>query len=88
MARPGSVPKGLFALLHASQPPSTPLAPMMRAVDDAILKLDGFPLADHTRVPIGKSTVTIDRVVVRIETKNVPARLLEVPGGYRDLDAK
>lgn len=80
-----SIPRGLFAMMTASDPPTMPLAPMMRAVDEALIDTRGFPLGDHAEVPVSNDKVIVDRTVVGIGTKDVPAMLLEVPKGFRDL---
>jgi hypothetical protein len=80
-----SIPRGLFAMMHASEPPTQPLAPMMRAVDEAFLAMRGFPLADRAEVPVSKDTLIVDRAVTGIATRDVPQALLAIPKGYRDL---
>jgi hypothetical protein len=82
-----AIPRGLFAMMYASDPPTLPLAPMMRAVDDALIATRGFPLADHAEVPVSKDTLIVDRMVVDIATKDVPETLLAIPKGYRDVSA-
>ncbi|MGZ8711458.1 MAG: hypothetical protein ACXW28_14650, partial [Thermoanaerobaculia bacterium] len=37
LAEHSSIPRGLFAMMHASETPSSPLAPMMRDVDRALV---------------------------------------------------
>ena len=80
-----AIPRGLFAMMHASTQPTTPLAPMMAAVDEALLATRGFPLADRTEVPVSKDKLIVDRTVTNIAQKDVPQDLLSVPKGYRDL---
>lgn len=83
-----AIPRGLFAMMTASDPPTLPLAPMMRAVDEALINTRGFPLADHAEVPVSKDKVIVDRTVVGIATKDVPEALLAIPKGYRDVTPK
>jgi len=83
-----AIPPGLFAMMHASTPPTQPLAPIMRDVDEAFLETQGFPLADRAEVPVSKSTLIVDRSVVSIAPKEVPAALITIPKGYRDLTPK
>jgi hypothetical protein len=78
-----SIPDGLFAAMHASEPPTSPLAPMMRAVDAALIDVDEFPLVDHAEMPYGKQTLVVDRAVVGIDEREVPKTLLTLPKGYR-----
>jgi hypothetical protein len=74
-----AIPSGLFPMMHASEPATLPLAPIMRAVDEVLIAARGFPLIDHAEVPFAKSTLVIDRVVVEVGPKDVPASLFEVP---------
>jgi hypothetical protein len=78
-----AIPRDLFSMMQASDPPTKPLAPMMRAVDEALLAARGFPLADHAEVPVAKETMIVDRVVAGIVTRDVPQSLLAVPN-YRN----
>ncbi|HKR63728.1 MAG TPA: hypothetical protein VJZ00_08350 [Thermoanaerobaculia bacterium] len=85
LAEHPSIPRGLFAMMHAAETPSSPLAPMMRAVDDALSTVQGFPLLDHSVVPYGNKKMVIERAVVSIAQQNVPAASIAIPAGYRDL---
>jgi hypothetical protein len=79
-----AIPSGLFAMMLASDPISSPLAPMMQSADKALLDLAGFPLAEHAELPFGSKTLVADRTVLRIEKKDVPRALLEVPPAFRE----
>lgn len=79
-----AIPRDLFAMMQASERPTTPLAPMMRAADEALMAMRGFPLLDHTKA----GPVVVERAVVSIGQRNVPAALLEVPRAYQDLTPK
>jgi hypothetical protein len=83
-----SIPRGLFAMMEASDPPTEPLAPMMRDVDEVLIALRGFPLADHAEVPVAKAKLVVDRSVISIATKDVQEALLKVPASYKDLTPK
>jgi hypothetical protein len=83
-----AIPRGLFAMMHASTPPTTPLAPMMSAIDEALMTTRAFPLAERTEVPVAKNTLIVDRAVTNIAQKTVPQDLLATPKGYRDLTPK
>jgi hypothetical protein len=85
LAEHPSIPRGLFAMMHAAETPSSPLAPMTRAVDDALVAIEGFPLLDHAEVPYGKKKMIIDRAVISVVQRNVPQAMIELPKGYRDL---
>lgn len=80
-----SIPTSLFALIHATEPPATPLAPVMRHVDEALLSARGFPLLDRAEIAFGNQKVVIERSVVSVAQRDVPAALIELPKGYRDL---
>jgi hypothetical protein len=79
-----SIPPQLFALMLASEP-SSPLAPVQRAVDEALLGVRGFPLLDHTEVPYGEEKLVAERIVTAVSQQDVPATFLEIPAGYREL---
>jgi hypothetical protein len=80
------IPRGLFAMLQASEPVSSPLAGVMRAVDDALLDVQGFPLADHAELPYENKRSVVDNTVVKIEQRDVPASWLSVRADYRELN--
>jgi hypothetical protein len=84
---PPPIPPQLFAMMTASDVPSSTLAPMMKSVDAALLAMRGFPLADHAELPYGNRKIVIDRTVVNIETQNVPASTFNVPAGFKAPDA-
>lgn len=77
------VPPQLFAMMHASGEVEPSQA--MRQVDDFLVSARGFPLADHTEIPYGTATIVIDRVVESVLPRDVPASLLVLPPGYRDV---
>jgi hypothetical protein len=79
------IPKGLFAMLHASEPVSSPLSGMMRTVDDALLEVQGFALADHAELPYENTKMVVDNTVVKIEQRDVPASWLKVGADYREV---
>lgn len=83
-----AIPRGLFAMMVASDAPTPPLAPMMREVDEALVAMKGFPLADRAEVPVAKETIVVDRAVTGVVQKDVPQALVEIPKGYRDLTPK
>jgi hypothetical protein len=85
LAEHPSIPRGLFAMMVVAETPSSPLAPMMRAVDEALAKEDGFPLIEHAEVPYGNAKMVIDRVVTSIAQRDVPQAALAIPSGYRDV---
>ena len=81
------IPPALFAMMTIADIPSTPLAPILRASDEAMMTLRGFPLVDHSEVPLATSKIVVDRVVVSVQEHDVPQSLLQVPKGYLDMTA-
>jgi hypothetical protein len=81
------IPPRLFAAMQATQPATTPLAPVMRAADEALLDVKGFPLADHAELPYGNSRLIVHSAVTKIEQRDVPQALLTIPPGYKDVTA-
>jgi len=79
------IPRGLFAMLQASEPASSPLAGITRAADEALMEVQGFPLADHSELPYENKKLVVDNVVTKIEQRDVPATLLAVSNKYTQL---
>jgi hypothetical protein len=78
-----AIPRGLFAMMHASDPASSPLAPIMRAADDVLTNTQLFPARDHSELPYGDKKLIVDRTVVSIVERSVPESMLTVPRGYK-----
>jgi len=85
LAQHPSIPKGLFAMMTASERATTPLAPMMRPAIESAMEADGFPFIDRSEVTFGDQKIVVLREVVKIEEKNVPEALVTLPRGYKDL---
>ena len=83
-----AIPDELYSMMLASDTPSTPLAPMMRRVDEELLRVKGFPLVDRSEVPLAKSTNVIERTVTGIASRQVPEAMLAIPREYRDVTPK
>ena len=81
------IPEGLFAMLQASEPVSSPLAGVMRAADEALLGVKGFPIADHAELPYENQKLVVDNTIVKIDQRDVPASWLNVRADYRELKA-
>jgi hypothetical protein len=88
LAEHPSIPRRLFAMMHASERPSSPLAPMMRPVDEALLSTRGYPLVDRAEITYGNQKMVVDRTVVSIEKKQVAETALTIPRDYKDLTPK
>jgi len=81
------IPRGLFAMLQATEPASSPLAGITRAADEALMEIQGFPLADHAELPYENKKLVVDNTVVKIEQRDVPAGLLSVGTNYKEMKA-
>lgn len=89
LAQHRAVPDELFAMMHASDEPSSRrIMPMVRAVEEELLRAKGFPLADRTDLAYGKKTMVVERTVTGIGSRQVPQAMLSVPDGYRDVTPK
>jgi hypothetical protein len=84
LAEHPSIPRDLFAMMHASEALSSPLAPMMRDADRQLISVRGFPLLDRTTVPAGNGELVVERAVVGISQQDVPESMLAIPKGYTD----
>jgi len=78
------IPPELFAMMTASAPISSPIAPMMREADAALTSVRGFPLVDRSALPMGDKRLVVEHSVVRVEQRDIPASWLSVRSGYRD----
>jgi hypothetical protein len=83
-----AVPPALFSTMQLVQPVSTPLAPIMREVDESLRKVRGFPLLDRTELTVGEKKIVIERTVLSVTKKNVIESMMTVPRDYRDLTPK
>ena len=81
MAKHRALPDDLFAMMQASTPRSSPLAGISSAADEALMTVQGFPLLDHAEVLYGNKKMIVERSVVSIEVKDVPASWLAVVRG-------
>ena len=82
------IPPRLYAMIVASEPPSSPLVPVMKNVDEALMKVSGFPLAEHSELTYGNKKMTVDKQVTSIVQRDVPVWWLNVRGDYRDVSPK
>src|SRR5205085_11640535 len=57
------IPPRLYAMIVASESPSSPLIPVLDRVGDTLLKVNGFPLAEHSELVYGKKKMTVDKQV-------------------------
>jgi hypothetical protein len=79
------IPQGLFAIMQASEPASSPLAGVMRQADEALIEIKGFPMSDHAELPYEKRKLVVDNEVVKIGQSEVAASCLNVTRSYRDV---
>jgi len=80
-----AIPQKLFAMMLASRAASSPFEPAMKTVDEELLKISGFPLAEHAELPYGNKRMTVDKSVVSIDQREVPMALLNVNPAYRNV---
>ncbi len=83
IARKSPIPPQLFAMMRASEPAPSPVAGVLLAIDEALLRVDGFPIADHAELPFDDKKLVVDRTVEKVEQKDVPASWFVVPRDYR-----
>jgi hypothetical protein len=81
------IPQGLFAIMQASAPASSPLAGVMRQAEDALIEIKGFPMSDHAELPYEKRRLVVDNEVMKIEQSEVAASWLKVDRTYGDVTA-
>ena len=77
IAKHPSLPDDLFAMMEASSLRSSPLDGVSRDIDLALMSVQGFPLLDHAEVAFGKKKMVVERSVVSIEVRDVPAAWLQ-----------
>jgi len=80
-----ALPPQLFTIMTLTEPVTTPLAPAMKALDDALLNLRGFAFEDHAELPYGNTRMIVDTMVVKVEQRDVPQSWLNVGANYRDV---
>jgi len=85
IAEKSPIPPRLFAMMRASEPAPSPVAGVLRALDEALLKVQGFPVADHAELPFDDKKLVVDRTVEKVEQKDVPASWFVVPREYRQV---
>jgi hypothetical protein len=79
------IPPRLYAMIVASEPPSSPLVPVMKNVDEALMKVSGFPLAEHSELVFGNKKMIVDKQVMSIVQRDVPVWWLNVRRDYKDV---
>jgi hypothetical protein len=79
------IPARLFPLMYLTRLAESAAAGVSPRVDDALLKIDGYPLIDKSDLPYGKSTMAVERTVVKVEQKQVPRAWFELPKKSRDI---
>jgi hypothetical protein len=72
-------------LYLASEPLSEPYGAAMREVFDELLLLQGFPVHERSAMPVGEKAMVIERTLLRVVDREVPAIWFEIPGGFRNL---
>ena len=82
------IPPQLFSWMVASEPPAAPYASMMKAADEALLNVRGFPMSDHAEIAVDGKKLAVDRNVVKVEQKNIDASWLSVPAHFADMSPR
>jgi hypothetical protein len=80
-----AIPAGLFSAIYATRLAESTAAGVSAAVDRQLMAVNEFPFIDRSELPYGKSTMTVERTVTKIEEKEVPQAWLEIPKGSRDV---
>ena len=80
-----AIPDELFSMMHASAETTTRLGAIVARADEELIAARGFPLLDRAEMPYGKNKMIVERQVVGIETKPVPAQMLTIPADYREI---
>ncbi len=78
------IPARLYATIYGTRLSESNTAGINSLVDRQLTALDGFPMIDRAEMPIGTSTMIVERTVTKIEQKDVPRSWLEVPKGSRN----
>lgn len=81
-----NVPARLFPLMIASEPLTSPYAPAMAPVFEALVELRGTPVIDRSDMVWEGQPRIIEKKLVSAEQRNVPISWLQIPMGYRDLN--
>ena len=71
-----AIPSQLFAMMLATERP-------LGDADRALLATRGFPLAEHAELPYLNKKLVVDKTVMNVESKNVPASLFEIPADFK-----
>jgi hypothetical protein len=82
------IPPSLFAMMTASETPTSPLAPMMRAAEEKLVTVEGYPMLDRAELPYANKTMVVERSVVSVAQKEVQESALALPKDYKDLTPK
>ncbi|MFN2441831.1 MAG: DUF4412 domain-containing protein [Thermoanaerobaculia bacterium] len=76
---------GFLRMWLTSEPISEPYAGVMRNVDGALMRQDGFPVYERTAFTWEGGAMVSRRRLVSIETRQVSASLFEIPSDYLDV---
>jgi hypothetical protein len=72
--------------LWIGSPPQIP-PNLFGMIDTKFAKVTGFPLIDHAELPYGKTKMTLERIVLKIEQRDVPQSSLDIPSDYKEVTA-
>jgi hypothetical protein len=82
------IPPALFAMMMASETPTSPLAPMMRAAEEKLVAVEGYPMVDRAELPYDNKKMVVERSVVSVAQKDVAESALALPRDYKDVTPK
>lgn len=78
IAKHPALPNDLFAMMQASTPRTSQLAGVASAADEALMNVQGFPLLDQAEMAYGNKKLVVERSVVSIAVRDVPASWLQI----------
>jgi hypothetical protein len=79
------VGEGFLRMWLASEPVNEAYAGVLRDVEGALMREDGFPVYERSAFAWEGGAMVSRRRLVSIRTRQVPAALFEIPADYRDV---
>jgi hypothetical protein len=78
-------PEGLFAIAFATEPIAETYAGVMDEAFDDLMQLRGFPVLDRSEMPFNGQQYVVERRIVSVGVRSVPAAWFQIPPDYTDL---
>jgi hypothetical protein len=85
LTREPLVGEGFFRMWLASEPISEAYAGVLRNVESALMRQEGFPVYERSAFVWEGGSMVSRRRLVSIGTRQVPAALFEIPAEFRDV---